>query len=193
MIKISKDAIKHKHTIINDLSLEMKTNPQSEFNKLNKSDLEVIDIICFLCAKYKSTHVSQTTIAKWTKLTRRQINRIMSKICKLGVVCKIFRDYNTSVYFMHDFFRDLKIKRALKNFIPNITLLAFSCKKLLSIVTTPIQRAYKPLNKMLHYYSPFFRDDKVEEPKPVPQPRRGGFQGIGSVLAGLNIRVKNEQ
>jgi len=192
MLNISQEAIKHKHTVINNLDEEILLDPKYAFNKLNNSDLEVINIICCLCAKHKTTYVSQSTIAKWTKLTRRQINRIMKKICGLGIIHKVFREYNTSIYFIHNFFRDIKIKRVLEEFIPNIRLLAFEVKKLFSIATTPIHRVIKPINKMLHYYSPFFRDDKVEEAVEPPPPRRG-FNSLEYIEACLNIGVKNQQ
>jgi len=155
---ISKKTIDHKHTVLNVLDQNIRYNPKTEFEKLNKNDLKVIDIICLLCVKHKTTYVSQSTIASWTNLTRRQINRIIGKVCKLGIIRKIFREYNTSIYFLHDFFRDLKIKRILKKFIPNIDLLAFSCKNLLSIAREPINKKNNNISKVLHYYSPFFYD-----------------------------------
>ena len=196
MISISQENMRHKHTIIKNLDEEVIIDPKAAFKRLNNSDLEIINIICYLCAKHKTTYVSQSTLAQWTKLTRRQINRIMKKICDMGIVAKIFREYNTSIYFMHEFFRDIKIKKALRAFIPNISLLAFSCKKLFSIATTPIKRITEPLKKMLHYYSPFFRGDKVGDAPQHPPHRvtyQREFNHMEYVEACLNIRVKNRQ
>lgn len=188
MISISQENMRHKHTIIKNLDEEVVIDPKASFSRLNNNDLEIINIICYLCAKHETTHVSQSTLAQWTKLTRRQINRIMKKICGLGIVAKIFREYNTSIYFMHDFFKDIKIKKALKAFVPNITLLAFSCRKLFSIVTSPLA---KPVKKMLHYYPPFFRDSEFGGSTRHPQGR--GFNSMEYIEACLNIRVKNRQ
>jgi len=186
MVNVSKYNIEHKNTIVKDVSLDIQSNPKAAFKKLNKSDLEVIDIICYLCAKHDTTYISQSKIAKWTKLTRRQINRIILKICDLGIISKIYREYNTSIYFIHDFFRDFKIKKLLKKFIPSISLLPLAIKQLYSIFSTPIQRIYR---KRLHY-SPFNHDDENDQ---LTRSHHRGFKSIGDIFSCINIGVKNKQ
>lgn len=131
MCVIAKSLLYHPKTTSISLDNSIRKNPLLKMSSFSKTEIAILDILFGLFSSYKEVYVSQSTLASWTGVTRRHINRVIAKLSSLGVIAKVYRSYNTCLYLIDDFFRKDSIKMKLKDLLPNIvTLCSAICNKL---------------------------------------------------------------
>jgi len=202
---VNKCSINHKHTTSNNLDDRILRDPLLQFSALTNTETAVVNHLFKLSAKYPDVFVSQANLASWLGITRRQVNRVISKLASLGIITKIYREYNTSLYRIPDFFKQDSIKKLLKKIIPNIVDLAFSIQQLLSSTITSIFRENTMQKKEYDDDTLFGELAKEEAQKrtysaPYHRPWKGnttpssqlfsGFKHISSVFSGFSKNTK---
>jgi len=175
---IEKSSLYHKYTKILPLDDSFVRDPLLSASALTETELSVLNILFSLSSSYTKVYVSQTKIGTWLNLTRRQINRVISKLNSLGLIAKIHRTYDTCIYLIADIFRQPRIKDLLKQLLPNIIKLSFSIGQLLfPSLKRKIKKMKCKKNFNAEYHRPWDGNSKKEEPT-----RPGGFRSIGEVM-----------
>lgn len=128
---ISENFLSHVNTTIKQLDESIIRDPLLQFSAFSQTEISVISVLFRLSTSYRTVHVSQASIASWLGITRRQVNRVISKFSSLGIIGKIFREYNTCLYLIPDFFKRQNIKNLLKSIVPTIANLSFALGQLL--------------------------------------------------------------
>jgi len=175
---ISPTLLSHPQTKILPIDESFVRDPLLSMSSLNDTELAILNYMFKLSATYNNVYVSQATLGTWLGLTRRQINRVISKLTNLGLIAKIHRTYDTCIYLIADIFKRTNIKELLKRLLPNIVKLSFSVGQLL----IPVFRKKKQTMSNKRTYNAAYHKPWVDgEENRVPQ-RSGGFRSIGEIM-----------
>jgi len=175
---ISPTLLSHPQTKILPIDESFVRDPLLSMSSLNDTELAILNYMFKLSATYNNVYVSQATLGTWLGLTRRQINRVISKLTNLGLIAKIHRTYDTCIYLIADIFKRTNIKELLKRLLPNIVKLSFSVGQLL----IPTFRKKKQTMDNNRTYSAAYHKPWVDgEDNRVPQKPRG-FRSIGEIM-----------
>lgn len=109
-----------------EISPEIRENPELIRRELSPNLLLMLDYILKLKLKYRIIYISQARIAHDLGFSRGYVNRCIRELKSMGFLQTKFRDYNTCLYFISDFFNDDLIRSKLRHIFSAFKILSIS-------------------------------------------------------------------
>lgn len=82
---------------------------------LRFSAKDVLNYIIAYDNMYGTIYVSQDRIAAFLGISREHVNRIIAYLCELGLLGKIYRHFQTCLYYLPKFLKDFEVRETLRS------------------------------------------------------------------------------
>jgi uncharacterized membrane protein len=99
-------------------------NPRKAIAELNQNDLKVLNHLLFKSNRYQDLYMRQSYIAGLLGLCRKTISRIISKLCAMGFIGKVYRANKTCLYRVSSWFSDFNVRNRLKDILWSLTFMS---------------------------------------------------------------------
>ena len=132
----------------------------------NCQDVNVYKLLNYLiwCVAHGYTYISQNRMAAKLGLSIRHIQRYLNQLRAMGFVQWIYRDYDTCVYRISDYFKSMEIILKLTKFLPNLNWLWKANVVLFNRLQDYLKNTYSIFldnhrsSKEYHYIDRFLRE-----------------------------------